>query len=79
MQCPGCASDRPVDILTWIIPDKCGQCQTSSDLQDKKQVDKYKELYDLLTKKGGTDMPDASFDYMCVWGLAEMHGVFGST
>ena len=79
MKCPGCPTIWSIDIMNWNTPSPCTECKCSSELKDKKQMNKYKEVYQLLTKKGGTEMPNENFDYISVWCLGEMNGVFGST
>jgi hypothetical protein len=77
MKCPACPAERTVDILQWIMPDNCSQCKASTEVQDRQQMERYKELYQLITTKGGTDMSNANFDYLSVWCAGQMNGVFG--
>ena len=78
MKCPKCGADRPVDILEWSMPPNCRACKKSSAKEDKKQLDRYREHYLLLTQKGGMEMSDMSYDYLSAWCAKEMDGVFGA-
>ena len=79
MKCPACPADRPVDTLQWSMPDTCSKCNAVNEVDDKQQFDRYKELYQLLMEKGGTEMSDMSLDYLRAWCAGEMNGVFGTT
>ena len=41
-------------------------------------MERYKELYQIITTKGGTDVAEGNFDYLSVWCAGQMNGVFGS-
>ena len=49
MKCPSCSSVWPVDIVEWVLPSPCPGCNTR---EARDQLDRYKELYLLLTVKG---------------------------
>ena len=78
IKCPKCGADRPVDVVEWSMPPNCNTCKRSGAKDDKKQVDKYREHYLLLTEKGEMEMSDMSYDYLSAWCAKEMDGVFGS-
>jgi len=67
-----------VDIEEWSMPLNCSSCKKSTAIDDKKQLDKYRDHYLLLTEKGGIEMSDMSFDYLSAWCAKEMDGVFGA-
>jgi len=78
MRCPKCGADRTVDTVEWSMPPNCSTCKRSSAKEDKKQLDKYRDHFLLLTEKGGMEMSDMSYDYLTAWCAKEMDGVFGS-
>jgi len=79
MKCPSCSADRPVDTLHWRMPSTCERCRHIGKEEDKKQMDRYKELYDLLMMQGSDEMPDISYDYLSSWCAGEMSSVYGVT
>ena len=78
IKCPKCSADRPVDTVDWSMPPNCKNCKMSGAKDDKKQLDKYRDHFFLLTEKGGMEMSDMSYDYLTAWCAKEMDGVFGS-
>ena len=78
IKCPACPAERTVDILQWKLPVPCCQCKDSTELKDKQQMERYKEMYQIITTKGGTDVAEGNFDYLSVWCAGQMNGVFGS-
>ena len=79
MACPACGADRAVDTLQWSMPGPCSECGTGRGKEDKQQMDRYKQLYQLANMKGGPEMSDISFDYLSAWCAGEMSSVFGTT
>ena len=79
MKCPNCSAERPVDTLKWRLPGPCSECGMEKEVDDKQQMDRYKELYQLLFMQGSAEMSDNSFDYMSAWCAGEMSSVFGTT
>ena len=79
IKCPGCSEDRPVDTLNWTIPSTCEKCGTTGGMEDKEQMDKYKELYELLKMQGSDEMSDINYDYLSTWCAGRMSSVYGVT
>ena len=79
MKCSVCSADRPVDTLKWSMPDLCNECGTATEQEDKQQMDRYKELHQLLMMQDSDEMSDTSFDYLSAWCASEMSSVFGTT
>jgi len=73
--CSGCDSGhRPMSPDTWTPPEPCPQCGYSDKMEDKKLLERYKEIYLRLTVKS-----DVDFDTMCEATVEEMGEVYSNS
>ena len=63
--------------VQWVVASTCQQCGTARE--EQRQVDKYRELYQMLMMQGSKEMSDMSFDYLSAWCAGEMSSVFATT
>ena len=82
LRCQGCDKGRPVDILNWNLQGSCTYCSYGKTerqrTEDRRQLERYRELYRLLTEQvGGEEMPfQMPYDELCEWCVGEMEPVF---
>ena len=80
IKCLNCEEGRPVDIVEWKLYGPCTNCCYRRAKEDKKQVVRYKEMYQLImeSEPGGEDVSKMDYDDFCEWCVGEMEKVFSA-
>ena len=80
IKCKKCEKGRPIDTNRWKVFGPCTNCCYRQDKEEKKQVERCKEIYELLTdyEPGGEGSSEMSYEDLCEWCLGEMEDVFSA-
>ena len=78
VRCSKCQEGRPIDTVKWKLYGPCTNCCYRKEKEDKEKVDRYRELYQLITEyePGGEGSSEMSYDDLCEWCVGEMEEVF---
>ena len=79
MKCMRCEEGRPIDTVKWKLYGPCTNCCYRKEKEDKEEVARYRELYQLITEyePGGDGNSEMPYDDLCEWCAGEMEEANG--
>ena len=80
VKCMKCEEGRPIDTVRWKLYGPCTNCCYRKEKEDKEEVARYKELYQLITEyePGGEGSSEMPYDDLCEWCVGEMEEVYSA-
>ena len=80
VKCMKCEEGRPIDTVRWKLYGPCTNCCYRKEKEDKEEVARYRELYQLITEyePGGEGSSEMPYDDLCEWCVGEMEEVYSA-